>query len=113
MRSILDEVALGSTHWAEVHDPAIVEGDHCLEQEVCVAAGCMLVQMHVTNWAKAPKKGPDVEYSVGLAESTEEDRFEDTSGRICLKQRRPADLMELAEFYDSSGSPIPMLNAQR
>ena len=40
-------------HWAKVHDPAMVEGDQCLEQEVCVAAGCPLVQMHVTNLVKA------------------------------------------------------------
>ena len=49
VRSILNGVALGSVHQAEVHNPAIVQGDHCLEQEVCVATGCMLVQMHVTD----------------------------------------------------------------
>ena len=34
VRSILDGVALGAVHWAEVHDPTMVESDHCLEQEV-------------------------------------------------------------------------------
>ena len=53
VRSILDGVALGPAHWAEVHNPAIVESGHCLEQEVCIAAGCALVQMHVTDWAEA------------------------------------------------------------
>ena len=34
MKSILDEVTLGTAHWAEVHDPAMVEGSLHLEQEV-------------------------------------------------------------------------------
>ena len=42
----------------EIHDPAIVEGDYSLEQEVCVAAGCVLVQMHVTDWAEAQREDP-------------------------------------------------------
>ena len=58
VRLILDGVTLGAAHWAEVHDPTIIEGDHDLEQEVCVAAGCMLVQMHVTDWAEAQREDP-------------------------------------------------------
>ena len=57
-KSILNRVALGSVHWAEVHDPAIVKGDHHLEEEVHVAAGFVLVQMHVTDWAAAQKEDP-------------------------------------------------------
>ena len=49
VKSIIDGVTLGSTHWAQVHNPTIVEGDHSLEQEVHVAAGHELVQMHVTD----------------------------------------------------------------
>ena len=40
-------------NWAEVHDPTVVEGNCCLEQEVGVATGCALVPMHVTDWAEA------------------------------------------------------------
>ena len=61
----------------------------------------------------SPEGGPNVEHSVELAEGTEEDRFEGTSGRTCLHQRRPADLLELAEFHNSSRSLILVLNAQR
>ena len=43
VRSILNGMILGAAHWAEIHDPAIVKGDYNLEQEVHVAAGCMLV----------------------------------------------------------------------
>ena len=62
---------------------------------------------------QSPERGPNVEHSIGLAEGTEEHRFEGTSGRIHLQWRRPADLMELAEFHNSSGSLILALNAQR
>ena len=45
-------------HWAKVNDLAMVEGDHCLEQEVHFAAGNPLVEMHVTNWAGAQREDP-------------------------------------------------------
>ena len=34
----------------------MVEGDQHLEQEVHIAPGCPLVEMHVTNWAKAQRE---------------------------------------------------------
>ena len=55
MKSIPDGVALGAVHQEETHDPAMVESDCHLEQEVHVTAGCMQVQMHITDWAK-PKE---------------------------------------------------------
>ena len=55
MKSILNGVTLGTVHQAEVHDTAVVEGNHCLEQEICVAAGCAPEQMHFTDWAEAQK----------------------------------------------------------
>ena len=58
VRLILNGVTLRAAHWPEVHNPAIIEGDHGLEQEVCVTAGCALVQMHVTDWAKAQREDP-------------------------------------------------------
>ena len=58
VRSILKGVTLGTAHQAKIHDPTVVEGDHCLEQEVHVTAGCTLMQMHVTDWAKAQKEDP-------------------------------------------------------
>ena len=56
VKSILDRVTIGATHWAEVHDPAIIEGDCTLEEEVHVVAGCVSTQMHVTDWTKAQRK---------------------------------------------------------
>ena len=49
VRSILNGITLGAVQQAEIHDPMMVEGDHNLEQEVHVTAGCVLVQMHMTD----------------------------------------------------------------
>ena len=66
MRSILDGVTLGTVHWAKAHDPTVVEGNHCLEQEVHVAAGCAPIQMHVTDWPETQKEDPMLGCSVEL-----------------------------------------------
>ena len=58
MKSILGGVTLGVAHHAKVHDPAMVEGDQCLEQEVHVTAGCPMVELHITNWAEAQREDP-------------------------------------------------------
>ena len=58
VRSVLDGVSLGAAHQVEVHDPTVIEGDHGLEEEVHVAAGHTLVQMHITDWAVAQKEDP-------------------------------------------------------
>ena len=82
VRSILDGIALGAAHWAEVHDPAVVE------------------------------RGPSTECSIGLTDGPEEDGFKSSSGGTCLQWGRPNDLMELTKFCDSPGSLISMLNTQ-
>ena len=58
VKSILNRVALASAHWVKVHDPTIVEGDYHLEQDMCVTAGHMLVQMYVPEWAAAQREDP-------------------------------------------------------
>ena len=58
MKSILDGVALGMAHQTKVHDPAVVEGDLHLKQEVHGATVWPLVEMHVTDWAKAQREDP-------------------------------------------------------
>ena len=99
-RSILGRVALGAAHQAKVQDPAIVKHDCSLEQEVCVAAGCTLVQLHDDWFGWSPKGGPNVECIFRLAEGTEEDRYEGTSGRTCLQWGRSTDPKKSTEFYD-------------
>ena len=61
----------------------------------------------------SPDRRPNVEHSVGLAEGTETDRLEGTSGRTHLQWRRQSNPMELAELCDSSAGLVPALNAQR
>ena len=58
IKSILDGITLGMAPQAEVHDLAMLEGDQCMQQEVCVATGCPLVEMHVTDWAEAQREDP-------------------------------------------------------
>ena len=58
MWSILDGITLGATQRVEGDDPAIVDGDHNIEKEVCVATGQVLVEMNVTNWAAAQREDP-------------------------------------------------------
>ena len=58
VRSILNRVAIGVAHWAEVHNPAIAKGDLSFEKEVFVTTGHALVQMHVMDWVKAQREDP-------------------------------------------------------
>ena len=61
IQSVLDGVTLGATQRAEGDDPAVVEGDHEIEKEVCVAVVQVLVEMHVTNWAAAQTEDPELD----------------------------------------------------
>ena len=61
VQSVLDGVNLGAIQRAEGDDPAMVEGDHNIEKEVCVAAGQVLVEMHVTNLAAAQREDPELD----------------------------------------------------
>ena len=56
--SVLDGVSLGATHRMEGHDPTVVAGNYGLEKEVCVATGWVLVEMHMTDWAKTQREDP-------------------------------------------------------
>ena len=56
VKTILDGVTLETAHQTKIHNPAMVEGDQCLEQEVWVTAVHPLVEMHVTNWTEAQRE---------------------------------------------------------
>ena len=58
VQAILDGAATGAPQRAEGEDPAVNEGDQQKEKEVHVAAGRVLIEMHVTNWATAQKEDP-------------------------------------------------------
>ena len=40
------------------YDSAVVEDNHGIEKEVCFTAGQVLVEMHVTDWAKTQREDP-------------------------------------------------------
>ena len=60
MQAILDGATLDTSQRAEGEDPAVIKGDQERERDVWVAAGWVLVEMHVTNWAAAQKKDPEL-----------------------------------------------------
>ena len=61
VQAILDGAAIGTSQWAERESPAIIKNKQHLEQEVHVATGQVLVEMHVTNWAVAQKEDPELD----------------------------------------------------
>ena len=61
MQSVLDGVTLGAPQRAEGDDPAMVEGDHKIEKEVCLTAGQVLIEMHVSNRATAQREEPKLD----------------------------------------------------
>ena len=85
VRSILDRVTLAAAHRAEVHDPVIIKGDHGLEQVVCVAAGCMLVQMHVTDLAKAQREDQVLSAVLDWLEAQKRTDLRTLFSRACLQ----------------------------
>ena len=56
VRLVLGGITLGATHRVESCHPTVVEDDQGVEKEVCVAAGWVLVQMHMTDWAEAQRE---------------------------------------------------------
>ena len=61
VQAILDGAAVGASQRAERENPAIIKNNQQLEQEVQVAAGQILVEMHVTDWAAAQKEDPELD----------------------------------------------------
>ena len=53
----------------EGENPAVIESDQQLEQEVQVTAGQVLVEVHVTNWATAQKEDPELDAVLKWLES--------------------------------------------
>ena len=58
VQAVLDRAVMGASQRAERENPAMIENDQQLEQEVQVAAVQVLVEMHVTDWAAVQKEDP-------------------------------------------------------
>ena len=69
-------------------DPTIVEGDCSLEQEVCITTGHALVQMYVTDSAKAQKEDQMLSAVLHWLKTQKKTDFKGTSGGTRFQQRR-------------------------
>ena len=58
---LLDGATVGTSQRVERENPAVIKSDQQLEQEVQVAAGQVLVEMHVNDWAAAQKEDPELD----------------------------------------------------
>ena len=61
VQAILDGATMSTSQRAERENQDIIKSDQQLEQEVQVAAGQVLVEMHVTDWAAAQKEDPKLD----------------------------------------------------
>ena len=113
VKSILDGVPLGSVHWAEVHDPTVVEGDHCLEQEVHVTAGHALVQMHVIDWAAAQKEDPMLSIMLDWLKAQKKTDLKALLAEHASSKEGQLILQNQQNFMIHQGAPIPMFNAKK
>ena len=85
----------------------MAEGDQCLEQEVCVATGCPLVEMHVTNWAEAQREDPMLSTVLDWLKAQKQ-----TDLKILLAEHASSEEGKLIlQFHDLSEGLVPTLNA--
>ena len=61
VQALLDGATMGTFQRVGTDNPAIIESDQQLEQEVQVTAGQVLVEMHVDDWAVAQKEDPELD----------------------------------------------------
>ena len=60
MQAVLDGATIGAPQRVEGENPNVIESDQQREEEVWVATGWVLVEMHVTDWVAAPKEDPEL-----------------------------------------------------
>ena len=107
------------SHWdqcnqAKAHDPTIVEGDHCLEQEVCVALQvCAFVQMHVTDWAEGQKEDPMLSTVLNWLKAQKKTDLKALLAEHASSEEGWLIIWNWAEFYNSSRGLVSAFNAQR
>ena len=69
VQAILEGAAVGTSQRAESENPAIIENDQQLEQEVWIATGQVLLEIHVTDWVAAQKEDPELDAVLQWLES--------------------------------------------
>ena len=86
VQAILDGAAIGTSQRVEGENPAIIKIDQQLEQEVQVATGWVLVEMHVTDWATAQKEDPELEAVLKWLESKKKTDLRTHLGECILSE---------------------------
>ena len=113
MQSILDGVTLGATQRAEGDDPAVIEGDHNIEKEVCVATGQVLVKMHVTNWAAAQREDPELDAVLHWLEAKKKIDLRTLLVEHASSEEGLMVWKESSNFHGSPRCPLSALHTQR
>ena len=108
--SILDGVALGATHRAEGYDPELVEGDQGVEKEVCVAAGQVLVEMHVIDWAKIQREDPVLNAMLNWLEAQKKTDLKTLLGEHASSKEGWLVWRNHQNFTIHQETPLPTLN---
>ena len=61
VQAVLDGATVGTSRKAERENPAVIESDQQLEQEMWLTIGRVLVEMRITDWAAAQKEDPELD----------------------------------------------------
>ena len=86
VQAILDGATIGAPQRAEGEDPAAVKGDQQKVKEVRVAAGRVLVEMEVTDWATAQKEDPKLNAVLQWLESKKKTDLRTLLGECVLSK---------------------------
>ena len=113
VQSILDGVTLGAAQRAEGDDPAMVEGDHEIEKEVCVHCWASPSWNACHQLGCSPKRRPRTRCSIALVRGQKEDWSEDTPGGACFQWGGLNIMEELPKFHGPPRCPLSALHTQR
>ena len=81
-----------------------------MEKEVQVAAGQVLVEMHVTDWAAAQKEDPKLDAVLQWLESEKKTDLRTLLGRVYNKQRGLDGVEKPPEFHYPLRYPLLILH---
>ena len=86
MQAVLDGATIGASQRVEGENPTVIEGDQQREEEVQVAAGWVLVEMHVTDWVAAQKEDPELHAVLQWLESKKKTDLRTLLGEHALSE---------------------------
>ena len=101
---------INSGNHSQGRDPAVVESDQGIEKEVCITAGWMLVQMHVTDWTEAQKEDAVLNDILTWLEGQKETDLKALLGEHASNEEGCLIWWNHQNFTVIKG-PVPMFNA--